>query len=53
MSTEKRVNPAIWAGLMGIGIATVPSCAYAATTAATPLNSVPTLAVGEIGRAHV
>ena len=46
MSTEKRVNPAIWAGLMGIGIATVPSCAYAATTAATPLNSVPTLAVG-------
>ena len=31
MSTEKRINPAIWAGLMGIGTVSVPSCAYAAT----------------------
>jgi hypothetical protein len=34
MSTEKRINPAIWAGLMGIGTVSVPSCAYAATTSA-------------------
>lgn len=34
MSTEKRTNPAIWAGLMGIGAVSVPSCAYAATTSA-------------------
>ena len=48
MSTEKRVNPTVWAGLMGIGIASAPSCAYAATTAAAPFNPVSALAVGAV-----
>ena len=48
MSTGKRVNPTVWAGLMGIGIASAPSCAYAATTAAAPFNPVSALAVGAV-----
>lgn len=49
MSTEKRTNPAIWAGLMGIGAVSVPSCAYAATTSASfglPYEFVVGAAVG-------
>ena len=49
MSMKKRTNPAIWAGLMGIGAVSVPSCAYAATASASsglPYEFVVGAAVG-------
>ena len=39
MPTGEGVSPALWVGLMGIGIMSAPTCAYAATTTATPFNS--------------
>ena len=39
MPTGEGVSPALWVGLMGISIMSAPTCAYAATTTATPFNS--------------
>ena len=39
MPTGEGVSPALWVGLMGIGIMSAPTCAYAVTTTATPFNS--------------
>ena len=39
MPTGEGVSPALWVGLMGIGIMSAPTCAYAVTTTAIPFNS--------------
>ena len=46
MPAKKRVSSAILVGLVEIGVANVPICAYADTTSSTPFNPVSVFMAG-------